>query len=99
MSARSRGSGRNQRRRDRRRVAGAIGLLGASVAAAGKTAYGTFVATRTPTHATSSALISVTKADGDGAGGGNTNDQGFNLAVLNMYPGGQRERLVNITIG
>jgi hypothetical protein len=78
-------------RRNRRRVAGALGLLGASVTAAGKAAYGDFTGASSVAHSTSSGTLGVTVGNGDA-------DQAFALAMSNFFPGASRERLVDVTI-
>ncbi|MGQ0826602.1 MAG: hypothetical protein ACT4OX_16510 [Actinomycetota bacterium] len=77
--------------RDPRRVAGAIGLLGATVAVGAKAATAAFTSTATPTHATDTAHLDVDTSNPDVG-------QGFNVAVNGLYPGKAFERVVDVTI-
>jgi hypothetical protein len=80
-------------RRDRRRAAGAIGLLGASLFAAVKSADAIFLARVTKTHTTSTGTLSVAMSDSDVS-------QSFNVGIGGMYPGvANKQRLVTLTIG
>jgi hypothetical protein len=82
-----------RRRRDRRRVAGAVGLLGASLIIAAKSAQGVFTASQTKTHQTSTGTLSMTLSDSDVS-------QAFTVGVSGLYPGGaSKQRLVTVTIG
>ena len=82
-------------RRERRRAAGAVGLLGASLFVAVKSAQGVFTASATKTHATSTGTLSLALSDPDAS-------QSFNVTVDGLYPGitaTTKQRLVTVTIG
>ncbi|GIU91013.1 MAG: hypothetical protein KatS3mg010_2112 [Acidimicrobiia bacterium] len=78
---------------DARRVAGTVGLLGASVVCAAKGASGLFTAGAQATHATDTGKLElIVDEDADAS-------QAFVLDVSGLYPGASQQRLIDVTIG